>query len=524
METDEENKSSKVHQQDKFGEKWELPYTLRNVQAAYDSLKAGNLLRSGEVEPQLQATHYYVRFLPKDSSDWAELLKDTNIVLTEIPWDREVEGEGGESYHDPYMGKNVPTWQYTKVPVDYQFSNVKYEILDELCILPEFELSEEDDKEDIEDGGNLRIQEVPSFGKQLQMAALRRAGYIKEDDSTSALPLRSWLSKTLKKLDPTWTPKANIRAWDDLLGKYIPLKGVKVYINHGGVWYYRTTDEDGYVKFPTCVGPVVYKIEWSGDYWQIFDDYYLPAYYSRSGSNRSTWNLDISGGKSLHYACIHRAAMRHFYGDNCGIVRPYFKNKHKISYFDESDTGSFNSESLYFSYGTYPDIKIYGKSGTNYKSTNLLTKTAMHEFSHSSHCLSVGYLVYDYTSDYVKEAWTVAATYYLMKKEYEELGAGGNLLNTIKTLYAYQKYDSDDIYSPLMLDLIDNENEKILLNNRLYPDDQVSGYTLSTIQKCLNTANTVSAFKRNIKANKPNGVTDAKIDLLFKTFEERWKK
>ena len=73
----------------KLGEKkWALPYSLKNVQAVYDSLSKRNSLRSGGYE-QLQATHYYVRFQPKDSSEWAELMKDTNIILSEIPWDRE---------------------------------------------------------------------------------------------------------------------------------------------------------------------------------------------------------------------------------------------------------------------------------------------------------------------------------------------------------------------------------------------------------------------------------------------------
>lgn len=49
METEETPLQSQESQsgQIKLGDKWELPYSLRNVRAAYDSLMAENPLRSG---------------------------------------------------------------------------------------------------------------------------------------------------------------------------------------------------------------------------------------------------------------------------------------------------------------------------------------------------------------------------------------------------------------------------------------------------------------------------------------------
>ena len=507
----------------KLGEKWELPYSLKNVQAAYDSLMAENPLRSGGYE-QLQATHYYVRFLPKDSAEMAELLLDTTLFLSDFPWDRDIEGDGGESFHDPSLDNTIFTWQYTRVPVDYHFTNIKYEILDEMCILPEFELMEESDEGDDEtESGEveyaLRSSQVQSFGKQLQMAALHRAGYVMDEEEIS---LRSWLSKAIKSLDPTWTPKANIMAWDDLLKRYIPLEGVKVYINHGGVWCYRYTDEDGYVKFPKCVGPVVYKIEWSDTYWRIFEGDCLPAYYSRSGSNRSTWNLNISGGKSLHYACIHRAARRHFYGDNCGIERPRFPY-HKISYIYRDDSGDYRAAWNYLGGNAVPDIRIYGLKLNKKKDTDLVTKTTMHELAHASHCQSVGFLIYSQCSDYIKDGWAVAVAYYMMKKEYEDLGADKTHFEYLRNEYAYQRYSSNKKYSPLMLDLVDDENERYIFNDTSYPNDQVRGYSLATIQKCMKGITDVDEFEANVKNNKPKGVTDNQIKLLFQTFKGRWR-
>lgn len=88
--------------------------------------------------------------------------------------------------------------------------------------------------------------------------------------------------------------------------------------------------------------------------------------------------------------------------------------------------------------------------------------------------------------------------------------------------YAYQEYDSDNKYSPLILDLIDEENERFIFRNNLYPNDKVWGYTFKTIQTSLKGVTKVNSFKENIKKQKPSGITDADIDLLFKTFEDRW--
>ena len=62
------------------------------------------------------------------------------------------------------------------------------------------------------------------------------------------------------------------------------------------------------------------------------------------------------------------------------------------------------------------------------------------------------------------------------------------------------------------------------LGGNAVPDIRIygTGYSLRTIQKCLKGVTTVSDFKSNIKENAPRGVTDRKIDMFFKTFEDRW--
>ncbi len=501
-----------------LGKKMSMPYSLKNMQAAYDSLSKENLCSS----TKLEATHYYVRFLPKDSAQFAELLGDTTLVLFPTPFDMEIEGEGGDFYCDPSLPEGSITWQYTKVPVDYKFPDgIRHEILDELYILPEFE--KEKDK------NALRSE---SFQQKLEYAAFLTAGYIeKEETDNKPVPLRSLFSSIVsaigRAIDPTWTPKANIMAYDDLLQRYIPLKNVKVWINHGGVWYSRNTDSNGYAKFPKCIGPVIYIIEWADSYWQIFDGYILPAYYI-GGTKRSTWNLNMIGGKSLHYACIHRALQRHMYGNNLDITRPYYL-RHKIVYLDSDGTGTYLANFSGTSGGWFPDVLIYGKdSKGNRKSTTTLLGTALHEMGHASHCLGVGYDVYWGTNEHIYESWADAVEWALLRQEYTELWADKNMMDRIRDSYGNQDWPNKDdkAYSSLFIDLMDDYNQRI--KNEYFdislPNDNVSGYTLKTLNSSLKYFRGLPSTSNYIKKYiaKPAGVTDAKLDELFKKYDEIW--
>lgn len=87
-------------------------------------------------------------------------------------------------------------------------------------------------------------------------------------------------------------------------------------------------------------------------------------------------------------------SMRHFYGYNYGIERPKFPF-HKISYIDSNDSGDYRSTWNYIGGNAVPDIRIYGINFKKRKSTDLVTKTTMHELAHATHCQSVGLVTYN---------------------------------------------------------------------------------------------------------------------------------
>ena len=86
----------------------------------------------------IETTHYYVKFKPKNEDELNLLKQDRTLELYDYPLDYEII-EGQEVYHDPEIPDTMPTYQYCAVPVNYNFPNVEYEILEELFIPEELE-------------------------------------------------------------------------------------------------------------------------------------------------------------------------------------------------------------------------------------------------------------------------------------------------------------------------------------------------------------------------------------------------
>ena len=109
-----------------LGEKLENPYKTENVRRAYSSLYP---TRSGS---DISTNNLYVRFLPETPAEY-ELLESIGLELFDHPVDYEILKDG-DYYHDPAIAEDDFTWQYAVVPEDFEFPDVKHEVLDECFI------------------------------------------------------------------------------------------------------------------------------------------------------------------------------------------------------------------------------------------------------------------------------------------------------------------------------------------------------------------------------------------------------
>lgn len=279
------------------------PYKFENMLQARNQLANE---RSSINTPTIRATHKYMRYRPQNDEELDLLKADTNLLLWDYPLHYEIT-VNGTHYHDPSIADSLPTWQYFVVTNDYQLPT-----LSSKCELIYTLYFPDEDSSD-------------TFYDDLEERAYLITGNLADDEDMRA---------------SSWTPSAVIKAYDDVVGGYIPLQGVKVTARRFTKTKTGITNSAGYCTVDgTFKNSVNYSIKWERAYWDIRNGAIGQAYYN-GPYKEGQWNLEIGkGGKSLMFATIHRDAFKFYYGDCLGVKRPILSyGKTKIAYHDK-DTG-----------------------------------------------------------------------------------------------------------------------------------------------------------------------------------------
>jgi hypothetical protein len=478
-----------------LGERLEDPYNLQNMLKAYSILKS----TSGDVpDIQIKPNFNYVRILPSNEKEWQILKSDSSLVLFDYPLDVEIV-QPGTYYHDPTLPIDAITWQYTVIPIEKAIPSFQHEVLYQVFI----------PSSAIDETKSLSIDLV-RFYETLEYESVKLTGN---------LPKSGTIEKSTEGIAAQWTPKGTIKVWDNLLARYIPLTYASVHAR----WFTHVetdlTDINGYFETDEFRYEVNYAIKWERSYYDIRNGDLLQAWYN-GPKQKGDWNLNIIGGESIMYATIHRAAYRHFYGDNLGIWRPILMDgsKTKICYIDKYGTGVFWGD--WSSGGILPDIRIWGKDyAGNYRNTNIIFGFTAHELGHQSHSQYMGNIQFWQTSKVIYESWAQAVEWALTNDEYHLQGnkygvtmainynhEGGNQTWT-KSLENWE-------YSPIFIDLIDNYNQREM--GSIYPNDLITGFSLSYLNSnILRDSYGLTSLSAEIKEHKVSGVTNSNVDELF---------
>lgn len=537
-----------------LGNQLEDPYDIKNMKQAYANLKSSAL---GVPDLQIESTHKYMRFLPRNENEWSVLKSDTSVILYDYPLDFEIVN-AGTSYHDPTLPNSAITWQYCVLPIGYIIPEIQHELIYEVYI------PEEDDNTN-----QKSVSTINEFLAELEYESNRLTGNLTSSEKNL---------KSTNGLWSKWTPKGTIKVWDNIIGStttytkvfshyecydcdtgepvpcagvfdprlriaapiddnickravynyiphttegmYIPLKQVSVHAR----WFTNIktdlTDENGYFETGQFRNDVNYAIKWERSQYDIRDGGLLQAWFN-GPKKQGDWNLNIgTGGKSIMYATIHRAAYKQFYGDNLDIRRPTGMGAIKLCYKDEYGTSVFWGDHIDF--GIIPDIKIFGKeSDGSYKTVDHIFGTTTHELGHLSHWHLIGIDNYAFTGIKIYESWADAVQWALTNDEYHTMGArfGGNAAINYNCPHTNQLKWPVDVtqkeYSPIFIDLMDTYIQRVI-KGAGYPNDLISGYTLSYIQNnILRNSRGYSSLRDEVKSHKIAGVTDAMIDELF---------
>jgi hypothetical protein len=297
------NKLNRTFRPVVLGEKKNNPYTVENMLAALDTLKAypnelDGCLKSPSLinDIDISTTDYYVRFLPQDSVQFTQLKNDTMLTLFDFPLDYEIV-QTGEYYHDPTVSGPY-TWLYTRVPKDYDFpGNIRYEILEELFIV---ENSPYYSSEIVNDSSALKVRTSKAQGttdllKTIEAISFFNSGYqygksVKpttgNQQKIKRLVEKTFLWRTWYEYEYYPSGTIQVQSYHDIgntgsIKNYstltaVPLKGAKVFMWDGFFkWNSAYTNSTGYYES---------DISYNNDL------YYYLHFTGANGAN--SWNLD----------------------------------------------------------------------------------------------------------------------------------------------------------------------------------------------------------------------------------------
>ena len=375
------------HEEIILGEKLEDPYSVKNITKALANLypTKGDYL---DINP----TNVYVRFLPKNDEQYKALV-DAGLELIDHPVDYAIVQEG-DYYHDPEIGEDSITWQYTVVPSGTRFpEGIRYEVLDD-CYIPD-----EDDTKGA-DGIDWSAVEKEAF-----RITGNEALYLPPTKGTKM------------------HPEGRITIEDDRAngGKPFGVAGVKVSCNTFVKFSSAYTDRDGYYSIPKSYSSKVrYRLVFKNKkgFAIGFNMILIPASMSTMGRGTPEGvSLNVtreSEGKLFRRCVVNNAGYDYF--ERCGEndmdidappsgLRIWIFKPLKVSSAVMIHHGAILSDSLIQGllgeYGPLaqiflPDITIGAKEAEDYASLYALT---VHEFAHASHFAKVGT---DYWNHFIK--------------------------------------------------------------------------------------------------------------------------
>jgi hypothetical protein len=430
--------------QNLYGKKLQNPYSVSNM-----NLALHNLIKNGKgTNISIRTTHYYVKFTPKSEKELELIEGDESLDLYNYPLDYDM-----SNININEVESN--DW-YAAVPVDYNFPDVSYKIIENLYI-------PEDDNNIQENHSNLLVDEV-----------LKITNNLVASEETSRRK---------------WYPHGRIRLRNTDLMEYQGLDGVVVKARR----WFRTrrlrTNADGYYQATSSQffrRPANFSIIWEDYGYKLRLRWSTLGYYAGRYSGR--WDWDIESGEQWYYATIYRAAYHYYSKDIKGLRRPpafyAWHRKLKIrAHYDTNNVGNGDTpNNLFFNFA----INIWNP----FRKSSEIYGTTVHELAHTSHWLLYPKGFHDTgRNKRFVESWAVGVSWSLTTMYYPEYfpRIGGDYDDTV--------IRAIDGFHPI-------EN------------DFVTGYTIKELEDALVGVNTFIEYHDNI-LNLYNNATENNLHYLF---------
>jgi len=379
-----------------LGDRLENPYKTENITKALQSLYP---TKADRVD--VKTTDLYVRFLPADEAEFESLLA-LGLHLTDHPLDYDILVEG-DWYHDPEIAEGNVTWQYAVVPPDFEFPDVRHEVIDECYI-------SDNDAGTRADGIDWEAVERESF---------RLTG--NEDMLVSQ-------TKASSKV----VPSGRITVVDDMVngGRPVGVAGVKVSCNTFVKFDDAYTDENGYYKMDKKFSANLrYRLVFKNtkDFAIGVNLILVPASVStlgKSGPEGVSMTVTENSEDKLFKRCVVNNAVYEYIGrcedGDMGITPPpaglriwLFHSLRASSAVMLRHGAVVESDMFRKFLGEFaplvkfllPDITIGTKDDESYAD---LYSSTCHELAHASHYTEVGREYWEKYISYILESYVVS--------------------------------------------------------------------------------------------------------------------
>lgn len=229
---------------------------------------------------------------------------------------------------------------------------------------------------------------------------------------------------------------------------------------------------------------------------------------------KQDWNYNIKGGTAEYYEHIHRAAHNYFYGNIDGLRRPpengFLKNQIKIAVYDSYDPDGSGRNDHYARLlnwltsvtgilQAWPTItlRLYNRS------PNQIFATTTQELAHSTHAKYAGPFTFIGSEKRMIETYAQTIEWQITTKYYRHYVSN----YVFQSNYQNFSPNSRPVYTSLMVDLIDNENQPYLI-------DRVKNYTIQQIETETMRNKTFLQLKNDLRDRYYNS-TENYLDELF---------
>ncbi|WP_430967360.1 hypothetical protein [Spongiimicrobium sp. 2-473A-2-J] len=541
-----------------LGKKLEIPFTVENMQKAYNnminnvSLKKIVSLNKTKEKFNIEASHYYHRFLPRDTTEYLRLITDSILDIVNVPLHYEVI-EAGEGFRDPSLPLEAPySYQYSVFPVDYEFpKEIVHEKLEELYFPPEQKTDLEEDEipvylpedktsrvlkaygepffeiletEVLKVTGNLDKEELGSLdyimasGEKIGFDQLKKKGLSLED---VAIDYSNYGEGSLSAR--RWSPNGRVTVSEDAIGnRRVGVKGAEIKVRKWGFLVIKRarTNSSGYFRTSsTRTKRVKYAVYFNSPAnFRVMQGTIFVAARHRGTRKykRKSWNQHFTYGRAHLYSLVQNAALDYYtqHVPTYGLRRPRYTT---ISAKYNRDVRSEHRPAINV---FASDIRVTRISGGRYRGSDGIYATTTHELTHASHReLDPGIFSVVARScrrNMLMESWAEGVETIITNARYDRYNSNYfNDLNNIGWNDWRQRVQVKDMneYTPIVIDLIDRFNQNT--RNTRWPVDNVSGYSLRQIQAALDNSRSPSTWRNKLNNNRPPGVTTAELNQLF---------